>query len=83
MLANTIILQKDRPNVPSDHRNIEVICPIIATSKNEANNFGVDREQCICLFSDCDAAPHSETDQPGERREAGKARGDNKQDKFL
>ena len=63
----------------------EVVCPKIATctSKNEANNSGVDRELCICLFSDCYAAAHSETDQPGERREAGKARGDIKHNTFL
>ena len=62
-----------------------MVCPKIAarTSKNEANNSCVDHEQCICLFCDCDAAAHSDPDQPGERGEAGKARGDITYDIFL
>ena len=62
-----------------------MICPKITkcTTNNEANNSGGDRKQCICLFCDCDAAAHSEADQPGERREAGEARGDIKHNTFL
>ena len=62
-----------------------MVCPKITarTSKNEANNSCVDHEQCVCLFCDRDDAPHSENDQTGERREAGKARGDITHDIFL